>query len=91
MITMIINISPSANNYFQTLSSLRFASRAKTVKLKPKVNEKFSDRELLMIYKKQIEKYKKMIKNNNNNIGNNNENGINNKNSIYNSNNTNNI
>ena len=91
LITMIINISPSANNYFQTLSSLRFASRAKTVKLKPKVNEKFSDRELLMIYKKQIEKYKKMIKNNNNNIGNNNENGINNKNSIYNSNNTNNI
>ena len=83
LITMIINISPSANNYFQTLSSLRFASRAKTVKLKPKVNEKFSDKELLMIYKKQIEKYKKMIKNNNNN----NENGINNKNSIYNSNN----
>ena len=40
LVTIICNISPSANNYFQTVSTLRFASRAKNIKIKPEINEK---------------------------------------------------
>ena len=40
LVTIICNISPSANNYFQTVSTLRFASRAKNIKIKPEINER---------------------------------------------------
>ena len=40
LVTIICNISPSANNYFQTVSTLRFANRAKNIKLKPSINER---------------------------------------------------
>ena len=40
LVTIICNISPSASNYFQTVSTLRFASRAKKIKIKPEINEK---------------------------------------------------
>ena len=40
LVTIICNISPSANNFFQTVSTLRFANRAKNIKLKPAINEK---------------------------------------------------
>ena len=40
LVTIICNISPSANNFFQTVSTLRFANRAKNIKLKPAVNER---------------------------------------------------
>jgi hypothetical protein len=36
---MIANISPSASSYEETLSTLRYADRAKRIKNKPKVNE----------------------------------------------------
>ena len=36
---IICTVSPAAVNYYQTLSTLRFANRAKIVKNKPKVNE----------------------------------------------------
>lgn len=36
---MITAVSPSDNNYDETLSSLRYASRAKMIKNQPKVNE----------------------------------------------------
>ncbi|MFS8159854.1 MAG: hypothetical protein ACMG6E_06520 [Candidatus Roizmanbacteria bacterium] len=36
---IICTVSPAAVNYYQTLSTLRFASRAKIVKNKPTVNE----------------------------------------------------
>ena len=36
---IICTISPAAINYYQSLSTLRFALRAKTVKNKPCVNE----------------------------------------------------
>ncbi len=38
LVTIICNISPSANNYFQTVSTLRFASRAKNIRIKPEIN-----------------------------------------------------
>ena len=36
---IICTISPATVNYYQTLSTLRFASRAKVVKNKPQINE----------------------------------------------------
>jgi hypothetical protein len=36
---MIANISPSGSSYEETLSTLRYADRAKRIKNKPKVNE----------------------------------------------------
>ena len=58
LVTIICNISPSANNFFQTVSTLRFANRAKNIKIKPSVNER--------IIKKYNEK--KQILNENKNI-----------------------
>ena len=56
LITLICNVSPSASNYFQTLSTLRFASRAKVVKLKPDVNEYYDEKEVLELYKNEIKR-----------------------------------
>ena len=36
---MIANIGPADYNYDETLSTLRYASRAKNIKNKPKINE----------------------------------------------------
>lgn len=36
---IICTISPASINYYQTLSTLRFATRAKIVKNKPTINE----------------------------------------------------
>lgn len=36
---MIANIGPADYNFDETLSTLRYASRAKNIKNKPKVNE----------------------------------------------------
>ena len=40
LVNIICNISPSASNYFQTVSTLRFANRAQNIKIKPAINEK---------------------------------------------------
>ena len=64
LITIICNVSPSASNYFQTLSTFRFASRAKVVKLKPNVNEYFDEKELINLYKNHILKLRKDLKSN---------------------------
>ena len=58
LVTIICNISPSANNFFQTVSTLRFANRAKNIKLKPSINERIIKR-----YKE-----KKQVLNENKNI-----------------------
>ena len=57
LVTIICNISPSANNFFQTVSTLRFANRAKNIKLKPAINER--------IIKKYKPKKENMNENNN--------------------------
>jgi len=44
---IICTISPAAINYYQTLSTLKFATRAKTVKNKPTVNEIVDESELM--------------------------------------------
>ena len=36
---MVACLSPADNNYDETLSTLRYANRAKNIKNKPKINE----------------------------------------------------
>ncbi|MCQ2818034.1 MAG: kinesin family protein [archaeon] len=58
LITIICTVSPSATNFFQTLSTLRFASRAKIVLLKPGINEFYDEKEMIEIYKNELLKMK---------------------------------
>lgn len=50
--TLIINCSPSSYNDAETLSTLRFGMRAKTIKNKAKINAELSPAELKMLLKK---------------------------------------
>ena len=49
---LIINVSPSYINEYETITSLRFGSRAKLIKNKPKVNKEYTVEELLMLLEK---------------------------------------
>jgi len=62
---MIAAISPADYNYEETLSTLRYASRAKAIKNKPKVNEDPKDA-LLKQYENEIMKLKQMLERMNN-------------------------
>jgi kinesin family protein 3/17 len=57
---MITAISPADYNYDESLSSLRYASRAKSIKNKPIVNEDPKDA-LLKSYEEEIKKLKRML------------------------------
>jgi kinesin family protein 3/17 len=57
---MIAAISPSDYNYDETLSTLRYASRAKAIKNKPRVNEDPKDA-LLKQYEEEIKKLKTLL------------------------------
>ncbi|XP_014681460.1 PREDICTED: kinesin-like protein KIF17 [Priapulus caudatus] len=57
---MIACLSPADNNYEETLSTLRYANRAKNIKNKPKINEDPKDA-LLRQYQEEIEKLKAML------------------------------
>ena len=57
---MIAACSPADYNYDETLSTLRYASRAKAIKNKPKVNEDPKDA-LLKQYEEEIRKLKVML------------------------------
>ncbi|KAF5123664.1 Kinesin heavy chain [Metarhizium anisopliae] len=50
--TLIINCSPSSYNDAETLSTLRFGTRAKSIKNKAKVNAELSPAELKLLLKK---------------------------------------
>ncbi|KAJ2556714.1 hypothetical protein EV175_001821, partial [Coemansia sp. RSA 1933] len=50
--TLIINCSPSSFNASETVSTLRFGMRAKSIKNKAKVNQEFSPAELKLMLKK---------------------------------------
>ena len=63
LVTIICNISPSANNFFQTVSTLRFANRAKHIKIKPAINER-----IIKKYKEKSEN-KNIIIEKNGNVG----------------------
>lgn len=53
-------ISPSDNNFEETLSTLRYANRAKNIKNKPRINEDPKDA-LLREYKEEIERLKALV------------------------------
>ena len=57
---MIAAASPADYNYEETLSTLRYAARAKAIKNKPKVNEDPKDA-LLKQYEQEIQKLKSML------------------------------
>ena len=57
---MIAAVSPADYNYDETLGTLRYASRAKNIVNKPKINEDPKDT-LLKEYLSEIEKLKKML------------------------------
>ena len=61
--TIICTVSPAALNYYQTLSTLRFAMRAKSVKLKIANNEYVDDKEKIEFYKNEIKRLKEELKN----------------------------
>ena len=50
--TLIVNCSPSSYNDAETLSTLRFGERAKTIKQKAKINEELSPAQLKALLKK---------------------------------------
>uniref|UniRef100_A0A0N5BCT8 Kinesin-like protein n=1 Tax=Strongyloides papillosus TaxID=174720 RepID=A0A0N5BCT8_STREA len=58
---MVACISPSDNNYDETLSTLRYANRAKNIKNKPRINEDPKDA-LLREYQEEIERLKAFVK-----------------------------
>lgn len=57
---MIACISPADNNYDETLSTLRYANRAKNIKNKPKINEDPRDA-LLRQYQEEIAMLKQLL------------------------------
>jgi len=59
---MIAACSPADYNYEETLSTLRYAARAKAIKNKPRVNEDPKDA-LLKEYESEIRKLKEMLEN----------------------------
>ena len=57
---MVACLSPADNNYDETLSTLRYANRAKNIKNKPKINEDPKDA-LLRQYQEEIQQLKQML------------------------------
>lgn len=59
---MIANMGPADYNFDETLSTLRYANRAKNIKNKPKINEDPKDA-LLRQFQEEIENLKKQLEN----------------------------
>eukprot|EP01034_Spumella_vulgaris_P021570 gene21570-27608_t len=57
---MIAAISPADYNYDETMSTLRYANRAKNIKNKPKINEDPKDA-VIREYKDEIEKLRRLL------------------------------
>lgn len=57
---MLACLSPADNNYDETLSTLRYANRAKNICNKPHINEDPKDA-MLRRYQEEIEKLKELL------------------------------
>uniref|UniRef100_A0A673UD84 Kinesin-like protein n=1 Tax=Suricata suricatta TaxID=37032 RepID=A0A673UD84_SURSU len=57
---MVACLSPADNNYDETLSTLRYANRAKSIRNKPRINEDPKDT-LLREYQEEIKKLKAIL------------------------------
>lgn len=64
---MVACISPADYNYEETLSTLRYASRAKNIANKPKINEDPKDA-MLREYQTEIEMLRKMLEKSGGNV-----------------------
>jgi centromeric protein E len=58
---IICAISPAAINYYQTLSTLRFATRAKIIKIKAEALYKHASKDEIEFYKREIMRLKQEI------------------------------
>ncbi|KAJ3291089.1 hypothetical protein HK104_006336 [Borealophlyctis nickersoniae] len=58
---IICTVTPARMHVDVTMSTLKFASRAKTITNKPEVNEVISDEAMLKNYKRQISELKKQL------------------------------
>jgi kinesin family protein 3/17 len=61
---MIACVSPADNNYDETLSTLRYANRAKNIQNKPRINEDPKDT-MLREYQEEIKKLRQMLETSN--------------------------
>ena len=60
---IVSTVSPASMNYYQTLSTLKFANRAKTVKIKPIQNEEIDQQEQMhKLLQKEIKRLKGELK-----------------------------
>lgn len=66
---MVACISPADYNYEETLSTLRYASRAKNIANKPKINEDPKDA-MLREYQNEIDMLRKMLEKTGGNVRN---------------------
>ena len=57
---MIANVGPADYNYDETMNTLRYASRAKNIQNKPRINEDPKDA-LLREYQEEIAKLKEQL------------------------------
>jgi hypothetical protein len=57
-IAVVCNLSPSSGNMEETISTLKFASRAKKMKSSAQVNEEFDQSALLVQYREEIDRLK---------------------------------
>ncbi|KAJ8874948.1 hypothetical protein PR048_022838 [Dryococelus australis] len=57
---MIANIGPASYNYFESLNTLQYASRAKNIQNKPVVNSEPKDA-LVRVYQQEIERLNKLL------------------------------
>lgn len=57
---MVACLSPADNNYEETLSTLRYANRAKSIQNRPRINEDPKDA-LLREYQEEIKKLRALI------------------------------
>lgn len=57
---MVANVGPASYNYEESLTTLRYANRAKNIKNKPRVNEDPKDA-LLREFQLEIERLKNML------------------------------
>ncbi len=59
---MIANVGPADYNYDETMNTLRYASRAKNIQNKPRINEDPKDA-LLREYQDEVQKLREQLAN----------------------------
>lgn len=65
--TMVINISPGC--FSESLSALKFANRAKSIKNKAQINEDLSERALIRKYERELKRLRTQLDNKNKEVG----------------------